>query len=146
VADGGAGNDRFSLIYPSLGSKTIGGAGADRIEVLLYGSVRLADESIRWDEGRTNLAEIERATIMQIDTSGPVTLDATRFSGSTWLYGGPADDVLLGGTGPDHLYGLGGNDTLQGGGGPDLLDGSRGRDTCDGGRGRNRTRDCERTS
>ena len=71
----------------------------------------------------------------------------TGFPGSSEVYGGPGDDVIVGYAGGDRLYGGGGADTLSGMGGDDRLSGGAGRDTllgmqghddCDGGAGRDR--------
>src|SRR5262249_48149820 len=65
-------------------------------------------------------------------TGGPGhnRLDASSFSGTTTLNGGPGDDTLVGGFGVDTMVGSLGNDRLESlRGGNDQLQGGTGNDT-----------------
>ena len=48
-------------------------------------------------------------------------IDASQFSGSTYLYGRDGEDTLIGGSANDNLYGGEGEDSLVGGSGNDNL-------------------------
>jgi len=81
------------------------------------------------------LVSIEQARLY--GSNNDDVLDASGFSGPTWLFGFSGNDTLVGGAGNDYidagagndgLSGLGGNDTLLGGTGDDTLLGGDGND------------------
>ncbi|MBQ0721029.1 MAG: LEPR-XLL domain-containing protein [Gammaproteobacteria bacterium] len=55
-------------------------------------------------------------------------IDASGFTGNTYIWGWSGDDILLGGAGQDIIIGAEGNDTISGGGGEDELYGDGGFD------------------
>lgn len=62
------------------------------------------------------------------DGDDVVNLQTSRFSFTTFLWGGAGDDTILGGRGADTLYGAGGADTIDGYYGDDVIDGGAGND------------------
>ncbi len=62
--------------------------------------------------------------------------------GNDVILGGPGDDVMEGGDGNDALYGGVGRDVLQGNAGDDYLDGGSDSDYCSGGTGSDTTVNC----
>ncbi len=119
---GGSGPD---TLLGGEGSDTIaGGAGSD----LIYGN-QGADSIVAAGSGG--------ATTLGQDTvfggQGDDTVDYSRNTNGSIIYGNLGNDSLLGGSGADVLYGGQGNDVLVGGDGTDTLVGGLGADTLTGG-------------
>jgi Ca2+-binding RTX toxin-like protein len=140
--DGGAGEDTLrgeggsDLLIPGPGGGPVaGGPSRDRVVVSGAGEWAASDQRIlHRDSGeRTTLKGVERLTFR--GGPGDDEMDATEFSGRTFLDGGPGRDVLLGGPARDLIRGKGGNDLLHGGLGSDLLEGGPGDDELRGGPG-----------
>ncbi|MDA1015474.1 MAG: calcium-binding protein [Planctomycetota bacterium] len=70
---------------------------------------------------------IESATLY--GTAGHDVIDASRFSGTTSIWGFWGNDILIGGSGADRIEGGNDDDRITGGGGADLIDGGTGIDT-----------------
>jgi Ca2+-binding RTX toxin-like protein len=141
----GAGNDTFVSLR---GRRNVFSGGSGRDEVQIYpfsGTARLTDSSLTMPSGSARLSSIERAFLYHpIDfPQDPITFDARRFSGATFLDGTLRDDVILGGVGPDFIRGFSGSDRLTGSTGNDTLDGGDGTDSCDGGPGDDEILECE---
>jgi Ca2+-binding RTX toxin-like protein len=152
---GEAGNDTLygqggdDLLNGGTGTNTLyGGAGTDTVESILTGSQNLVltDTSLittgSGDTENSTLDSIERAALYGGD--GDNIMDATAFSGTTYMEGGAGRDTLLGseqadelngGAGRDTIYGYGGDDILAGGGNDDELYGGMGNDLLTGGAG-----------
>jgi Ca2+-binding RTX toxin-like protein len=114
---GGSGHNNFDLSRWTTGSLTVNGPGAfDAIfaQAPAGGTVTLTNTSlaISGSSATIALSGIEGATI--IGSSGNDTLDASGFSGTgtTYLYGGGGDDVLVAAAGNCTLDGGAGNDTF----------------------------------
>jgi Ca2+-binding RTX toxin-like protein len=143
---GGGGDD---LLNGGTGTNSLfGGAGTDIVESILTGSQNLVltDTSLittgTGDTENSTLDSIERAALYGGD--GDNIMDATAFSGPTYMEGGAGRDTLLGseqddelngGAGRDIIYGYGGDDILAGGGNDDQLYGGMGNDLLTGGAG-----------
>lgn len=109
-----------------VGSQLAGGSGlADRLYVQGDTDYTLNNTLLHSTAaGNVALASLELAFLRGGISNN--LLDATAFTGRTWLYGLAGDDVLKGGTNNDLLSGGDGNDTLFGGLGRDRLAGGRG--------------------
>ena len=143
---GGGGDD---LLNGGTGTNELyGGSGSDTVESNLTGGqdLTLTDTSlVTSGAGLTEnslLDSIEKAALY--GGTGSNIMDATGFSGTTYMEGGAGSDTLLGseqndelngGTGIDYLYGFGGDDLLSGGGNDDFLYGGIGNDELNGGAG-----------
>ncbi|MEO0844643.1 MAG: hypothetical protein AAF063_38150, partial [Cyanobacteria bacterium J06643_5] len=121
---GGEGNDTIS---GGEGNDTIdGGSGTDYLRETENANFLLTDISLRTFDSNTN-RELGRDVIKNIErailTGGNYRnmIDASGFSGVTYLYGREGDDRLIGGSGTDNLYGGQGDDTLDGGDGIDYI-------------------------
>lgn len=64
-------------------------------------------------------------------------------TGSTFVFGTNANDLILNGNGGDWIFGLGGDDCIVGGGGDDNIFGGGGTDVCLGGPGNDSFNQCE---
>ena len=84
--------------------------------------VDLRAEAISDVSGRIGNMVIARGTVIEEFRAG---------SGSDWVQGNSADNVLIGNGGNDTMIGDAGDDWLQGGAGGDRLIGGDGRDTAD---------------
>jgi Ca2+-binding RTX toxin-like protein len=80
-------------------------------------------------------ARIERAELT--GRAGDNRIDASAFTGRTWLRGGGGDDTLKGGSSTDLLLGGDGDEDLDGPAGRDLLAGGLGADVLTGAAGSN---------
>jgi len=147
ILDGGAGNDTLTggwgrdTVTGGLGDDVLdGGPGLDRLVESADVDMTLVQGSMRADghlEG-PGFDVLVRNRIEEAElTGGPGNnrLDATRFTGVTWLRGGDGNDTLLGGSSSDILLGGYGDDLLDGGRGRDILIGSLGSDVLLGGLG-----------
>ncbi|NOX52911.1 MAG: calcium-binding protein [Planctomycetes bacterium] len=123
------------------GSDTLdGGDGTDllveAVAAVTTGQLVLSDSQLS-DAGspaeRDRLANIEQARLWGSDN--PDVLNASGFSGPTWLFGFGGDDTLFGGSGVDYLDGGAGDDGLSGLAGDDTLIADDGSDTLLGGAG-----------
>lgn len=145
VLDGGAGNDTMTAgwgndtLTGGLGDDVLdGGPGIDRL--VESGDVDFTlVQGRRTTDGRlTGLGTdvLVRNRIEQADLTGGAgdnRIDASAFTGRTWLRGGGGNDTLRGGSAIDLLMGGDGNDDLDGGAGRDLLIGGPGVDALAGG-------------
>jgi len=121
------GNDLDNFIIGGRGDDQIlGGAGTDTVVETRDADMLLTDTSLAIGMELDDLIGIEQAILRGGDTAN--VLDATAFTGATWLYGLGGNDVLYGGSGNDSLYGGDGDDVLRGNGGDDPLAGGRGND------------------
>ena len=121
------GNDLDNFIIGGRGDDQIlGGAGTDTVVETRDADMLLTDTSLAIGMELDDLIGIEQAILRGGDTAN--VLDATAFTGATWLYGLGGNDVLYGGSGNDSLYGGDGDDVLRGNGGDDTLAGGRGND------------------
>jgi Ca2+-binding RTX toxin-like protein len=132
---GGPGNDTMTggpvndFLSGGLGNDTLSGSGgSDKLLERADVNFTLTDAALT-GLGADTLASIERAQLA--GGTGPNTIDASAFTGSTVLSGGRGDDVLTGGTGPDLLRSSSGQDTLSGGAGADKMNAGTGDDTID---------------
>ncbi|NOX54987.1 MAG: calcium-binding protein, partial [Planctomycetes bacterium] len=117
-----------------------GGDGTDlvveAIAVVTTGKLQVTDTQLSdlGDPAEVDeLISIEQARLYGSNNSD--VLDASGFSGPTWLFGFAGDDTLVGGIGADYLDGGAGNDGLSGQGGADTLYGRAGNDVLLGGDG-----------
>lgn len=122
---GGPGNNHFDVSAATTGVVSIdGGAGLDTIQASDNSDFVLSDSQLSVNPGMTfQLRSIEQAVLS--GGAGANRLDASAFSGSAVLNGGPGNDTLLGGSGNDFLTGGPGNDRLDGGLGTDRVIESR---------------------
>jgi len=129
--EGGSKNDRLSggADQDSL----IGGKGIDRLVESANGDFTLIDGSLSGALGNDTLSLIEEAELTGGD--GDNTINASTFSGKTFLFGGDGDDTLTGGKGGGLIVGGAGNDSMIGGIGRDVLIGGLGADILKGGAG-----------
>jgi Ca2+-binding RTX toxin-like protein len=124
LLNGGAGND---VLY--------GGGGTDTVEANLTGDqdANLSDGQLVITDPPTSFLEtdtlnsIEQARLLGGD--GDNFMNATAFSGTTYMEGGAGDDILLGSEQSDELYGNAGDDQISGNGGDDYMNGGDGFDT-----------------
>jgi Ca2+-binding RTX toxin-like protein len=139
VINGEQGNDH---IRGGAGSDTIdGGADIDTITELGLTLGELANTyfyAIRQGSDESEfeiITSIESGELSSADVAASTAtyLNASRFSGEVYLYGGTGNDTLTGGSANDFLYGNGGNDRLWGRGGSDYLSGGEGDDFLDAG-------------
>jgi hypothetical protein len=155
---GGAGNNVFVVSGWSGRAMLDGGPGSDAVLSVNDADFTLTDARLtRSTGGDFALASIETAQL--VGGAGNNVLDASGFTGATFLTGGPGDDTIRGGAGTDTLLESGnvdfvlsdtqltglGTDTLSGlevvrltgGAGNNLLDASAfsGRAELDGGAG-----------
>jgi hypothetical protein len=147
VLDGGAGNDTVG--GGTKNDRLTGGPGDDRLDGG-KGLDRLVEAGTSFVLAQGTLSglgadvlvnnSIEEADLTGDD--GNDVIDASAFSGKTWLFGGGGDDVLragaaggvlLGGAGADQLVGAAGRDVLIGGLGLDTVNGGDGEDILIGG-------------
>ena len=149
--DGGAGND--TLLGGSKTDSLIGGDGIDEVRQAVSGNATLSNTLLSLGTAPNTVADglssIEKVRLT--GNAAPNKMDATNFSGSVTLDGGPGNDTLIGGAGndliiggPDSitsgtdndlLLGNGGDDTIKGGAGDDSIDGGDGNDGLAGGDG-----------
>ena len=121
---GGSGNDYF---YGGKGDDSInGGDGIDTLRESADVNFILTDTSLSGN-GSDSLKNIERVVLR--GRNGANKIDASAFTGTTYLYGGRGNDTLLGGSGNDILKGGQGHDLLDGGAGNDRLYGGSGKDS-----------------
>ncbi|NOX54615.1 MAG: calcium-binding protein, partial [Planctomycetes bacterium] len=117
----------------------------EAIAVVTTGKLKVTDTQLS-DLGDPaeldQLVSIEQARLY--GSNNDDVLDASGFTGPTWLFGFGGNDTLVGGSGADYLdagtgddglSGLAGSDTLIGGDGNDTLLGGDGNDTIDAGPG-----------
>ncbi|MGB3652276.1 MAG: putative Ig domain-containing protein [Rivularia sp. (in: cyanobacteria)] len=130
---GRAGNDtllggsRHDYFYGEQGDDSIdGGKGYDTLRETADVDFTLTDTQLIGN-GTDTLASIERVILTGGNSAN--TIDASGFSGSTYLYGRGGNDTLLGGSGNDYLRGDNGDDLINGGAGNDRLYGGSGKDT-----------------
>lgn len=64
-------------------------------------------------------------------------------TGSGFIFGTAANDLIMGSAGGDWIFGLGGDDCIVGGGGNDTVFGGTGTDVCLGGPGADTFNACE---
>lgn len=127
------GQDGDDIINSGIGGDRVnGGAGQDLVHSEGSSNYILTDTSLTGIDSDA-LEGIERGALQASDTASYI--DASGFSGITFLAGGPANDTLIGGAGNDIIHGNGGNDILKGRGGDDVIYGSDGNDTLNGGDG-----------
>jgi Ca2+-binding RTX toxin-like protein len=130
---GGAGDDMF---FVGSGPCTLdGGAGSNTLVASGATNFTLGDTGLAGSHGfNDHLVHIQQARLTI--TAGGHWINASGFTGSATLQGGPGNDTLIGGTGGDHLIGGGGNNVLLGGAGNDVLvGGGMGRNLLIGGGG-----------
>ncbi len=121
---GGTGND---YLYGEAGDDSIdGGQGFDTLRETADVNFTLTDSQLIGN-GTDNLASIERAILSGGNSANKI--DASSFSGSTYVYGRSGNDTLLGGSDNDYLRGDNGDDLIDGGAGSDRLYGGSGKDT-----------------
>jgi Ca2+-binding RTX toxin-like protein len=114
--NGGNGND---IIDGGIGADAMsGGAGTDTLKESADVDFLLTDTTLT-GVGADTLNAFERVKLA--GGVGANTIDASTFTGSTFLFGGPGNDVLIGGTGDDVLKGSLGADAMNGGAGTDTL-------------------------
>jgi Ca2+-binding RTX toxin-like protein len=155
-AFGGDGNDVFTL-YPTTGdltgSRVVGGAGTDTLDLSFGWTVDLAlgfaDSPFAGNQDRYAVTGIENVevyawrgyetrvfgttgdNVFSVDSAfddGSVGVVFNGRAGDDQLTGSTGNDTLLGGTGGDVLSGRNGDDTLKGGNGRDVLNGGSGDD------------------
>ncbi|AFY57514.1 Ca2+-binding protein, RTX toxin [Rivularia sp. PCC 7116] len=121
--DGGQGDDTID-----------GGEGIDTIRETADANFRLTDDYLDSNEantgrnlGRDRLYNIERAALTGGDNNN--TINASAYTGATFLYGKAGNDTLLGGSGNDYIKAGSGDDFIDGGIGSDRLYGEGGKDT-----------------
>ena len=132
ILTGGPSNNTFDVSGWTGYATLTGGGGNDTLFSYAHGDQTLSDSSLTCSTGGTfTLSAIDGAEL----TVGPNgnTLNASGFSGSASLYGGPGNDSLVGGAGSNTIYGGSGNDTLYGGSGNSTIYGMGGNDTIYGG-------------
>jgi ELWxxDGT repeat protein len=121
---GGSGND---YLYGEEGNDSIdGGQGFDTLRETADVNFTLTDTQLTGN-GTDNLASIERAILSGGNSANQI--DASGFSGSTYIYGRSGNDTLMGGSGNDYLKGDNGDDLINGGAGNNRLYGGSGKDT-----------------
>jgi Ca2+-binding RTX toxin-like protein len=114
--NGGNGND---IIDGGIGADAMsGGAGTDTVRERADVDFLLTDTTLT-GVGADTLNAFEMVRLA--GGVGANTIDASTFTGSTVLSGGPGNDVLIGGTGDDVLKGSLGADAMSGGAGTDTL-------------------------
>lgn len=150
TVEGGAGDDTLIVVNQAAGpefsaepygtgaGRYDGGADFDQLVVSREGesdpvSILLTDTQVSASAGRTEaVSGIEHALLS--GGEGDDRVDASAFSGSTWISGhGGADtllgalgvDVILGGDGDDSMTSSKGDDTLAGGSGSNWLAGGQ---------------------
>lgn len=127
---GGIGPD--TLIGTSRGDSLDGGSGADWVIAKSNADFTISD-TLMTGRGQDRLNSID---VVQITGgAGANRIDASAFSGVTYLYGLEGNDTILGGAGRDTIDGGQGNDSIVAGVGNDNLTGSDGDDTLLGGDG-----------
>jgi Ca2+-binding RTX toxin-like protein len=138
VLFGGDGNDTLFGGLDAVTDTLDGGAGFDKVALIVDSDVTLTDTALTIAGGAADtIVSIETADltgglgINELDASaftlGPVRLDGA--GGNDTLRGGSKDDTLIGGDGDDVLEGGGGDDVLEGGADHDTLRGGTGHDT-----------------
>jgi hemolysin type calcium-binding protein len=138
-ADGGPGNDRFRQFAGT--GPFAGGPGVDTIDLDTSDATEPADLGLRLTDASLAiglvgqpalstlaLSSIDRFLVAYGRFSNTNVIDATGYSGSIRVDGGPGPEAVVGGSGEDSLYGNGGNDVLDGGAGFDYVDGGVGAD------------------
>jgi uncharacterized delta-60 repeat protein len=147
VLDGGAGDDTVTagtagdILTGGLGNDALdGGPGVDRLVESGDVDFTLVQGTTTTNGSLTGLGtdvllrnRIERAELT--GGSGSNRIDASAFTGRTWLRGLGGNDTLRGGSLIDVLIGDTGNDDLDGGAGADVLIGGDGIDLLTGGAG-----------
>jgi Ca2+-binding RTX toxin-like protein len=159
-ADGGAGADRFELVWSDQHSANViiidGGDGYDTLDLLDLSS---SAAGIEFDFGSwaggtygsvtvANIEAVETLIASDFDDSitgilqnvaGGAGNDMLSLSAITWqpaiLKGGDGDDILIGNEFANTLSGEDGDDSLTGDAGDDTLDGGIGQDSLGGGSG-----------
>ncbi|BAY82706.1 hyalin repeat protein [Calothrix parasitica NIES-267] len=127
---GGTRNDYF---YGEQGDDFIdGGKGYDIIRETRDTDFTLTNNQLTGN-GTDTIASIERVILTGGNSDN--NIDASGFSGSTYLYGKAGNDTLNGGTNRDYVYGGSGSDVINGGSGNDYLLGESGDDSINGGQG-----------
>jgi Ca2+-binding RTX toxin-like protein len=159
---GGAGNDLFA--YSARTDSTVGAnrdvisdfAEGDKIDLSAVGATTfIGGDMFSNRAGQVRAVTLSDQTIieydadgdgradMQIELSGPISLDRLDFvglagvatSGNDELMGTAGNDSINALAGNDLIYGYNGTDTLDGGAGNDVLVGGLGRDMLRGGTG-----------
>lgn len=124
VINGNGGND---YLYGEQGNDSInGGQGFDTIRERADVNFTLTNTQLTGN-GSDTLTSIERAMLKGGNSANKI--DASGFSGSTFIYARAGNDTLLGGSGNDYLKGDKGDDLINGGAGNDKLFGGSGKDT-----------------
>ncbi len=114
------GGSRHSNISGGKGNDIInGGKGVDTLRETTEFDFTLTNTSLSGVDGIDQLISIERAVLSGRNSDN--IIDASAFTGGTYLYGRGGDDTLIGGSGNDHIYGEQGNDSIDGGEGIDSL-------------------------
>ena len=153
---GGLGDD---WILPGTGNDTVDGGGGTDTFQQIGASLNLTDTTASGPvSGDDTLTGIEQASV-SVNKNG--FINASGFSGPTWIEGANGAEGLAGGSGIDNIEGGGGNDSIRGfgdddelrgdggadkifgGDGNDLLVGGTGPDTCKGNGGTDRFKTCE---
>jgi hypothetical protein len=146
VLDGGDGND--TVVGGSKSDRLTGGNGDDRIDggkgvdrlvesggsfVLIQGTATTNGSLSGVVSDTLVNISIEEAELTGGD--GADSIDASAFSGKTWLFGGDGNDILWAGALGSVLLGEAGADQLHGAAGRDILIGGLGQDSAIGGGG-----------
>jgi len=129
---GGNGNDN---LYGGSGDDTLdGGEGIDTVRETADANFRLSNDYLDSNEantgrtlGRDRLVNIERAALTGGESNN--LIDASAYTGTSYLYGKDGNDTLLGGSGNDYVKAGSGDDLINGGIGSDRLYGGSGKDT-----------------
>ncbi|MBE9211527.1 DUF4347 domain-containing protein [Plectonema cf. radiosum LEGE 06105] len=130
---GEAGNDsltggmRDDTLSGGEGNDTLdGGAGINTLRETANVNLYLSDSYLDFVDpqfgrqlSRDEIRNIQRAILSGGSNSNRI--DASGFSGNTFLYGNEGNDTLMGGEGDDNLDGGQGNDSLNGGAGTDTI-------------------------
>jgi hypothetical protein len=139
-ARGSRTNDSFDISRFS-GNGTIDGgtqASGGQDQLIVIGRERnMTVTDTRFSDGVTQWQLNGIESVYYDFGQGPVEFygNATGYSGSVTLIGGPGNDVLIGGSGNDVILGNGGNDWISGNDGNDTINGGQGRNVLIGGRG-----------
>ncbi len=120
---GGTGNDN---LYGGEGDDSIdGGEGTDTLRETADTNFTLRNDTLGGGElesettGKDTFKNIERVALSGGNSNN--TIDASAYSGNTYLYGRAGNDTLTGGSGNDNLYGGEGDDSINGEAGTDTL-------------------------
>jgi len=122
---GSAGDDEFRIAGDNV--KLYGYAGDDTFYVAGSNALIYGGKGDDYVEIRDLNGEVSTKNFIYGE-NGDDAVNASRTSGTNYIYGGAGNDLLIGGAAVDYIYGQKGNDILLGLDGADYLYGEAGDD------------------